>query len=36
MIRVELVKMLRRPRTWVTIGALCALPLIVAVLLNVT
>jgi len=30
MIRVELVKLLRRPRTWVTIGMLCALPVIVA------
>jgi ABC-2 type transport system permease protein len=36
MIRVELVKMLRRPRTWVTILALNALPTIVAVLLAVT
>ncbi|MGI9157588.1 MAG: ABC transporter permease [Marmoricola sp.] len=36
MIRVELVKMLRRPRTWVTILALNALPTVVAVLLAVT
>ncbi|MEP6815692.1 MAG: ABC transporter permease [Marmoricola sp.] len=36
MIRVELVKMLRRPRTWVTIVALNALPTIVAILLAVT
>ncbi len=36
MIRVELVKMLRRPRTWVTIGALNALPTLVAVLLAIT
>ncbi|MDX6302632.1 MAG: type transport system permease protein [Nocardioidaceae bacterium] len=36
MIRVELVKMLRRPRTWVTIGMLNALPTLVAVLLAVT
>jgi ABC-2 type transport system permease protein len=35
-IRVELVKMLRRPRTWVTIGALNALPTLVAVLLAIT
>ena len=30
MIRVELVKLLRRPRTWVAIGLLCALPVVVA------
>ena len=36
MIRVELVKMLRRPRTWVTILMLNALPTLVAVLLAVT
>jgi ABC-2 type transport system permease protein len=30
LIRVELVKLLRRPRTWVAIGMLCALPVIVA------
>ena len=36
MIRVELVKLLRRPRTWVTIAALNALPTLVAVLLAVT
>ena len=35
-IRVELVKMLRRPRTWVTIVLLNALPTLVAVLLAVT
>jgi ABC-2 type transport system permease protein len=35
-IRVELVKMLRRPRTWVTIAMLNALPTLVAVLLAVT
>jgi ABC-2 type transport system permease protein len=29
-IRVELVKLLRRPRTWVAIGLLCALPVLVA------
>ena len=36
MIRVELQNMLRRPRTWVTIAALNALPTIVAILLAVT
>ena len=36
MISVELVKMLRRPRTWVTIALLNALPTLVAVLLAVT
>ena len=36
MIRVELVKMVRRPRTWVTILLLNALPTLVAVLLAVT
>ncbi|MGA8210450.1 MAG: ABC transporter permease subunit [Nocardioidaceae bacterium] len=36
MIRVELVKMLRRPRTWVTIALLNLLPTVVAVLLAVT
>jgi ABC-2 type transport system permease protein len=36
MIRVELVKLLRRPRTWVTIVALNALPTLVAVLLALT
>ncbi|MGI8535782.1 MAG: ABC transporter permease [Mycobacteriales bacterium] len=36
MIRVELVKMLRRPRTWVTIAMLDALPTLVAVLLALT
>jgi ABC-2 type transport system permease protein len=30
MIRVELVKLLRRPRTWISIGLLCALPIVVA------
>ena len=35
-ITVELVKMLRRPRTWVIIGMLVALPTLVAVLLAVT
>ena len=36
MILVELVKMLRRPRTWVIVGMLVALPTLVAVLLAVT
>jgi ABC-2 type transport system permease protein len=35
-IRVELVKLLRRPRTWATIALLNALPTLVAVLLAVT
>jgi ABC-2 type transport system permease protein len=35
-IAVELLKMLRRPRTWVIIGMLVALPTLVAVLLAVT
>ena len=36
MIRVELQNMLRRPRTWVTIAALNALPTLVAILLAAT
>ncbi len=36
MIAVELVKLFRRPRTWVTIFLLCLLPTIVAVFLSVT
>ncbi len=36
MIRVEVLKMLRRPLTWVTIAALNALPTLVAVLLALT
>ncbi len=36
MIAVELAKLARRPRTWVAIGLLCALPAIIAVLLSVT
>ena len=36
MIRVELRKLLRRPRTWVTIALLDALPTLVAVLLALT
>lgn len=36
MILVELRKLVLRPRTWVTVGLLCLLPVIVAVLLAVT
>jgi ABC-2 type transport system permease protein len=36
MIRVELAKLFRRPRTWMTIGLLDALPTIVAILLAIT
>lgn len=36
MIRVEVAKLLRRPRTWVTILALNALPTVVAILLVLT
>jgi ABC-2 type transport system permease protein len=36
MIAVELIKMIRRPRTWLIIGMLLALPTLVAVLLAVT
>ena len=36
MIAVEVLKMLRRPRTWMIIGMLVALPTLVAVLLAVT
>ena len=36
MIRAELLKLLRRPRTWVIIGMLVALPTLVAVLLAIT
>jgi len=36
MIRVELGKLFRRPRTWMTIGLLDALPTIVAILLAIT
>lgn len=31
MIRVELLKLVRRPRTWVAIGLLCMLPVVVAI-----
>ena len=36
MIAVELRKLFRRPRTWITIGLLNALPVLVAVLLQIT
>ncbi len=36
MIRVELIKMARRPRTWVSIALLCGLPTLVAVFVAVT
>lgn len=36
MIRVELFKLVRRPRTWLVIGMLVALPTLVAVLLAIT
>jgi ABC-2 type transport system permease protein len=35
-IRVELVKLVRRPRSWVSIGLLCGLPVLVAVFVAVT
>jgi ABC-2 type transport system permease protein len=36
MIRVELVKLLRRPRTWISVVLTCALPFVVAVFVTVT
>src|SRR5689334_8253676 len=36
MIRVELVKLVRRPRVWVSIGLLCLLPIVVAGFLATT
>ena len=36
MIRVELVKLVRRPRSWVSILLLCGLPVLVAVFVAVT
>ncbi|MGD0556796.1 MAG: ABC transporter permease [Streptosporangiaceae bacterium] len=36
MIAVELLKTLRRARTWLTIGLICALPLMVAIFIAVT
>jgi ABC-2 type transport system permease protein len=35
-IRVELRKLVTRPRTWISIGLLCLLPVVVAILLSVT
>jgi ABC-2 type transport system permease protein len=35
-IRVELVKLVRRPRSWVSIGLLCGLPVLVAIFVAVT
>ena len=36
MIAVELFKLVRRPRTWVSVGLICGLPLLVAVFIAVT
>ena len=36
MITVELVKLLRRPRTWISVVLTCALPFIVAVFITIT
>lgn len=36
MIRVELAKLARRPRSWITIALLCLLPIVVAVFVAVT
>ncbi len=36
MIRVELVKLLRRPRTWISVTLTCALPFMVAVFITIT
>ncbi len=36
MIRVELVKLFRRPRTWISMVLTCALPFIVAIFITVT
>jgi ABC-2 type transport system permease protein len=35
-IRVELIKLLRRPRTWISVVLTCALPFVVAVFITVT
>jgi ABC-2 type transport system permease protein len=35
-IRVELVKLVRRPRSWISVGLLCGLPVVVAVFVAVT
>jgi ABC-2 type transport system permease protein len=36
MIRVELVKLIRRPRSWVSVALLCGLPVLVAIFVAVT
>ena len=36
MIGVELVKLLRRPRTWISVVLTCALPFVVAVFVAIT
>jgi ABC-2 type transport system permease protein len=36
MIRVELVKLLRRPRTWISVVLTCALPFVVAIFITIT
>jgi len=36
MIGVELVKLLRRPRTWISVLLTCALPFVVAVFITIT
>ena len=36
MIKVELIKLLRRPRTWISVVLTCALPLMVAIFITVT
>ena len=36
MIAVELAKLVRRPRTWMSIATICALPLVVAIFIAVT
>ena len=36
MIKVELVKLMRRPRTWISVVLTCALPFVVAVFITVT
>ncbi len=36
MIGVELVKLLRRPRTWISVVLTCALPFVVAIFIMIT
>ena len=36
MIAVELHKLVRRPRTWISIGLICILPIAVAIFVSVT